>query len=492
MKSWIGLSFLLAAQLPGVQIPTGSELSVRLTDKVASEAQTQPPAIHAVLIAPVILNGAVAISAGAQLSGTVKQAKAATDKDPAQLQLVFTELRDGTQRANIAAVVTSLDNARETVDDTGLITGIAPNDTFSARIDQGIAKLQANDKFAGLADLISGTKQALKIQDANANIDYDPGAEFTIRLKQPFEWRAGDHGPTSKLQAFPNQDGLIDLVNRQPFRTNAENPPRPSDMTNIMFLATEDELRAVFEKAGWFAPSRLNTQSKLETARALIEARGYKEGPMSILLLDGRVPDMAYQKGNNTFAQRHHLRIFRRPGTFDGKPIWVCSSTHDIGIDFSDREKTFIHKIDPQIDRERAKVVDDLLFTGMIRVRAGRARPDGKVYSAECHQRSSSRARKGPGPACFAKTRRAASSTRIPLMDAGWICCSACTIFLISCRRAEMKTSWCLRCRGLGTTTAGPSSNENDILDPKQLYTPPERSLEMRRHVRHGANRPLR
>jgi hypothetical protein len=114
-------------------------------------------------------------------------------------------------------------------------------------------------------------------------------------------------------------------------------------------------------------PAQLNAQSKLETARALIEARGYKEGPMSILLLDGRAPDMAFQKGNNTFAQRHHLRIFRRPGTFDGKPIWVCSSTHDIGIDFSERDRTFIHKIDPQIDRERAKVVNDLIFTGLIR-----------------------------------------------------------------------------------------------------------------------------
>lgn len=376
MKAAACLVFLLSARLFGVPVPAGSELSVRLTDKVASEATIQPTAIHAVLIAPVIVNGAVAVSAGAQLTGAVKQAKAATEKDPAALQLVFTELRDGARHAGISAVVASLENARETIDDQGLITGIAPGDTFSARIDQGIAKLQANDKLAGLAGLIAGAKQVLKIEDANPNIDYDPGAEFTIRVTQPFEWRADDHGPTSKLLPFPNEAALVDLVNGEPFRTVAENPPRPSDMTNIMFLATDDELRAAFEKAGWFAPSRLNTQSKLETARALIEARGYKEGPMSILLLDGRVPDMAFQKGNNTFAQRHHLRIFRRPGTFDGKPIWVCSSTHDVGIDFSERDRTFIHKIDPEIDRERAKVVNNLLFTGMVRSLALVDRPD--------------------------------------------------------------------------------------------------------------------
>src|ERR1700733_1110024 len=136
-KKGLALVFTLAVPLLGAQIPAGTELSIRLSDKVASEAQTQPAVIHAVLIASVILNGAVAVSAGAQLTGSVKQAKAATDKDAAQLQLVFTELRDGTQHANISAVVTSLDNARETVDDKGLITGVAPDATLSARIDQG-------------------------------------------------------------------------------------------------------------------------------------------------------------------------------------------------------------------------------------------------------------------------------------------------------------------------------------------------------------------
>jgi hypothetical protein len=366
----------LAAQLSAIPIPAGTELSVRLTDKVASEAATQPPAVHAVLIAPVIVAGDIALSAGAQLTGTVKQAKAAADKVPALLQLVFSEISDGAARAQISAVVISLDNARETVDDKGTITGIAPGDTFSARLDQGIAKLQNNDRLSALAGLIQGTKEALNIQEANPNIDYDAGAEITLRVTQPFEWSGTNQGAASRLQPFADEAALSDLVNRQPFRTVAANPPRHSDMTNIMFIATEQELRTAFEKAGWSTAAQLNAQSRLETARALIEARGYKEGPMSILLLDGHAPDIAYQKGNNTFAQRHHLRIFRRPGTFAGKPVWVCSSTHDIGIDFSDRDRTFIHKIDPQIDHERAKVVNDLLFTGAIRSIALVERPD--------------------------------------------------------------------------------------------------------------------
>jgi hypothetical protein len=54
----------------------------------------------------------------------------------------------------------------------------------------------------------------------------------------------------------------------------------------------------------------------------------------------------------------------------------VCSSTHDTGIDFSERDRTFIHKVDGQIDRERAKVVADLLFTGLVKSVALVERPE--------------------------------------------------------------------------------------------------------------------
>ena len=114
----------------------------------------------------------------------------------------------------------------------------------------------------------------------------------------------------------------------------------------------------------------------METFRAIAELRGYKEAPVSTLLLDGKPPDLVFQKQNNTFAARHHLRIWRRPDTFAGKPVWVCAATHDTGIDFSQENRTFIHKIDPLIDRERAKVVNDLLFAGAVKSLALVDRPE--------------------------------------------------------------------------------------------------------------------
>jgi hypothetical protein len=359
-----------------VRIPAGTEIGIRLLDSVASETTQAHTAIHAVVISPVAIDGRIALPMGTPVTGEVAAATAWAAPARATLKLVFHHIGAGATRVPLAALVSGLDNARETVGADGVITGIDGAETYASRIDQGVEKLKANDRFAGLASLIDGARQALKIQSANPNVDFEAGVEMTLKLTAPLDWSGPTEGPEAKLQPFPNQPALAELVNRQPFRTIAEKPPRPSDITSIMLVATEDEIRAAFTQAGWSEAARLSAKSKLETARALIEDRGYKEGPMSILLLDGRPPSFSWQKGNNTFARRHHLRIFARPDTFAGKPVWVVSATHDTGIDFSERDRTFIHRIDSNVDLERAKVVNDLLFTGKVRALALVDRPD--------------------------------------------------------------------------------------------------------------------
>jgi hypothetical protein len=369
------IGVLAAAPAVAVQIPAGTPIAVRLTDKVSSVAPA-PAEVHGVVIAPVLVNGAVALPAGTTLVGTVKQARAYSEKERAELELTFTSITDGKAKAPVSAVVASLENSRETLDEKGVIVGIDGASTYGGRLSEGLAKLGANEKLAGLASILQTAKQTLKIQDVNANIEYDAGVELNLKLTQALDWKGSVAGPEAKLTAFPNEGALPALVNSIPYRTQAARPPRPSDMTNLMFIGSEEQVRAAFEKAGWSEAAQLGAQSKLETARAVIENRGYKEGPMSVLLLEGNAPDMNWQKGNNTFAQRHHLRIFRRPESFNGLPVWVCSSTHDTGIEFSDRDRTFIHKVDPEIDRERAKVVTDLIFTGLVKSVALVDRPD--------------------------------------------------------------------------------------------------------------------
>lgn len=154
------------------------------------------------------------------------------------------------------------------------------------------------------------------------------------------------------------------LVNRQPFQTRAQKPPQPSDITTLMLIGGQEQVEGAFADAGWTQASELGEKSKFDTLRAITEDNGYSEAPVSILYLDGRPPDMVFEKANHTFSKRHHLRIWLRPGPFQGQRVWVCAATHDIGIDFSAKDRTFIHKIDSQIELERAKAANDLLLTG--------------------------------------------------------------------------------------------------------------------------------
>src|SRR5262245_54565574 len=350
----------------GLKLPAGAEIQIRLKTKVATPTSKTKDAVEAVVIAPVMVDGQFAIPAGAVVRGTVEKAAQSTKPDErSTLLLAFSEIEIDGAKLKLATRVASVENARESVDDQGQISGILASETISGRLDSGINKLA--ERAAGFADIL-GTVKKVVLKEPEGDITYEPGVELALALTAPLELKAASGpGPAAKLTPIAGESALATLVNHQPFQTMAERPSKPSDVTNIMLIGTVEQVQQAFKDAGWSNAAALSTGAKFETFRAIAEQRGYKEAPVSVLLLDAKPPDLVFQKMNNTFAQRHHLRVWKRPDTFEDKPVWVVAATHDTGIEFSEANRTFIHKIDSQIDRERAKVVNDLLFTGRVR-----------------------------------------------------------------------------------------------------------------------------
>ncbi|HLK20557.1 MAG TPA: LssY C-terminal domain-containing protein [Bryobacteraceae bacterium] len=360
----LGIAWLLfVAAASSGEIPTGTRIEIRLTSAVNSAKAKVDDKFDAIIIAPVVAQDQIAISAGVKLKGHIQEVKAVVNPDDqAVLGLAFDEISDTNgKRANLAARVAGVDNARESVDKDGRILGIIASQTGSGRLDQGINKV--SEKYSGLGELLGTIKQAV-MKEPDANIDYEAGVEINIELTKPLTWTGSASAPN--VRPVEPEGELTDLVNRLPFRTSAAKPPKESDVTNILFLGSRQNLEDAFQAAGWSTAKQLNAMSKFETFRAMSEQRGYKEAPMSVLLWNGRPPDLVFQKQNDTFNARHHLRIWQVSDQFRGRDVWVCSATHDTGIDFSEENRTFIHKIDGQIDRERAKVVNDLLFTRLV------------------------------------------------------------------------------------------------------------------------------
>src|SRR5690242_15886228 len=152
----------LALCLPAfaLDVPAGTELQIRLQTKVSSQTAKPKDALEAIVIAPVMLDGQFVIPAGAVVRGAVE--KAAQSSKPAErstLSLAFTEIEIGGTKLKLAARVSGVDNARETVDDKGQITGIVAAETISGRLDAGIGKVA--ERYAGFADILNAAKQAI-------------------------------------------------------------------------------------------------------------------------------------------------------------------------------------------------------------------------------------------------------------------------------------------------------------------------------------------
>ena len=366
LKSSIAVLLLVSAAAAAINIPAGTEIDIRLKTKVSTTSTKANDAVEAVVLSPVMIDNQFVIPAGATVHGKVEKISQSTKGDErSTLLLSFTGLEFGGGKYTIAAHVSGIDNAREKIDDQGQINGILASETITGKLDAGISKVA--EKYASFADLLNTAKNAV-LKSAESDITYDVGADMTMKLTAPLAVKGpSSPGPAAQLQPVADEAALVRLVSAEPFQTVAQDPPKPSDITNLMLVGTEEQVRQIFAAAGWSVAAGLSANAKFETLKALAEDRGYKEAPVSILMLDGKPPDIVFEKLNNTFARRHHLRVWLRPSTYMGLPVWAVAATHDTGISFSEEHRTFIHRIDSQIDRERAKVVNDLLFTGKVR-----------------------------------------------------------------------------------------------------------------------------
>src|SRR5947209_111624 len=187
------VSFLLASSLWAITIPAGTELQVRLSNAVTSDKPSGQQ-VQAVLIAPVLQNGSPALPEGLRLQCKTADAqafKASADGSPessATLRIQLTQILEASGQAHpVACVLSAVDNARETVDASGLIHGIEQSQTYGAQIEKGIGKLEA--KHGALADLLSGVKGSL-IKAVDPSITYKAGVELTYKLTGPIEWTA--------------------------------------------------------------------------------------------------------------------------------------------------------------------------------------------------------------------------------------------------------------------------------------------------------------
>jgi len=373
-RQWIVRGLTVASLLlPGaasawaVELPIGTPLSVRLTTRVSSRLSQPGDAIGAVLIAPVELGGDTVIPAGWTLQGIVREAGKSGGR--AILQLDFSQLMDEHyEESPIATRVVAVDNSRESVEEGGRIVGYRPKRRLPSAVAAVVMALAHDNPIALVAFAVG--RLALRAAQHSA-IDYRPGVEMSLALAAPLEIAADP--PEPELAADP---ALSLFARTLPFRTRAPKRHRDADVTNLLLVGSRTQVEGTFAEAGWTQARPMGFRARFRGLLALVLKRSYKPAAVSELELGGRPPDLVFEKQNNTIAKRHHVRMWQDEDSA-GRTVWVGAATHDVGIVFSRSRHAFTHRIDPRIDLEREKIVNDLELTHDVATTAFVDRPHG-------------------------------------------------------------------------------------------------------------------
>lgn len=338
-------------------------LRIRLSNPVTSVGLSGQGEIKAVVVAPYADRRGLRIPVGSLVSGRA-------EGDRRRLTLTFDSIRIDHVDYPMRARVQEVDNARETVTADGTILALEPLRKRPGKVE--VLLLAAAHAHPMALAFVEGSKLTLR-EVERPSVRYSAGTDLALQLETPPRVTVR-HPPRAQEPAPPRV--LVEMLQALPSRAVTYQRQVPSDWVNLAFAGTKDELVRAFDSAGWTHADRLSAQADVKTFLALAGHHSYQHAPVSRLAIAGRLPDVVYQKQTNTFARRHHIRIWATDHSWKGRLVWIAAATHDIGIEFSSSSRTFTHRIDSDVDLEREKVVNDLSFAGAVRQMYFVARPD--------------------------------------------------------------------------------------------------------------------
>ena len=344
----------------------GLTLSVRLDVPVYSDRSRTGDPIRATVTYPLCKTGEqveckegdLLVPPGTKLNGTVLFAQKAPDKySRPRLVLDFANVvHSNGQHSPLYARVLDVDNARETVRNNEILGIVQPH--ASTKQSLAIAAMGMSNPIAGYT--IKGVQMVYGLS-IRREVLFPAGTDLQVQVVRQSMLKYRE--PWEGWPRLPEDAELEKIVEAAPLRTmNTSNTP--SDLTNLTFLGTQREIISAFDEAGWIEADNLGLGSALKVAQATVRQTGYGSAPVSMLRLEGRPPDLVFQKSLDTFAKRHHIRVWKLPVTYQGREVWVGAATHDIATENRRAGTKWTHRIDPHIDRERDWVETDLLFAG--------------------------------------------------------------------------------------------------------------------------------
>jgi hypothetical protein len=353
---------LLSLPVFALELPAGTALEARLSGATGSRISQSGDPIEATIIAPVSVDGRILVPQGSRLLGSVANATALSlglKHTTASIRYDFhTLLLPGDAAVPVSAQLVEVDTAKEQVDDFGTVYGIHPIVSVSSGAAYFAVPLLLAEPTIGAP--IWGVKSVIA-PSANPEIHFPTGTEIILRLSTTVTLPE----PKTEVPIPAESFSPDDLTNIDQLLKNsaqrARMGGRPSDIVNVLFLGGRSQLDRAFHASGWFQAQRKSPISLYRMYLALTKRSGYPRAPTNALTLNGIPSVFVQQKSLDTVQKRHHVRVWQYPQRPD---VWLGAAAEDIGFRFKLTHWT--HSTDPDIDSERAKVVNDLAFVGCL------------------------------------------------------------------------------------------------------------------------------
>jgi hypothetical protein len=142
----------------------------------------------------------------------------------------------------------------------------------------------------------------------------------------------------------------------------------PGDPLNVAFVGSLEDLHLAMLEAGWFPADPITLKSSLKIVAGTVFHRSYVDAPVSNLMVWGRRQDLAFEQpvGKDP-RRRHHVRFWRSDKLDNqGRPLWIGAATYDTKVGLAHTTHQITHHIDPDIDKERDKLLSDVNRTGNV------------------------------------------------------------------------------------------------------------------------------
>jgi LssY-like putative type I secretion system component LssY len=125
------------------------------------------------------------------------------------------------------------------------------------------------------------------------------GTELLLRLTAPVEVRSSAERPVGIKSFSPEELSEVEhLLKGSPQR--ARMGTHLSDLVNVLFLGSREEMDRAIHAAGWVHAERKSPMSLYRMYHALTRRIGYTRAPMNALTLNGVPSDFVYQKSLDT------------------------------------------------------------------------------------------------------------------------------------------------------------------------------------------------